>query len=259
MAFVLQNWGRVSVTMNAPLVTLESGAIQGAPAAYSYQSSTDAQATIAASGYFNEVYYDLSIGDLIYVVGSDGNAWYSVTTLTSHVVVISAFSLAGPVGTANISNLAVTTAKLADASVTSAKVDPLLEQYATGTFLAAAFQGAYATPVSILAAPGAGKAIIVKRFVLEYVYVSAAYANGGNIYLEYGSTAHGALLASANIAPAGFTDQAASTSSAASGAVTGVATASMANAAISLTNATAAFITGDGTFKWHMWYSVVSV
>ena len=61
MAFQLQNWGRVSVTMNAPLVTLTSGALINAPSVFSYQYNGDAQAAIATAGYFNEVYYDLSL------------------------------------------------------------------------------------------------------------------------------------------------------------------------------------------------------
>ena len=258
MAFQLQNWGRVSVTMNSPLVTLTSGALINSPSVFSYQFNGDAQATIGTVGYFNEVYYDLSVNDLIYAVGSDANQFYTVTSIVAGVVTISSFAAAGVIGTANIDNLAVTTAKIANAAVTTTQLDPTTIQYANGTFSSAAFEAAYATPVSILSAPSAGTMIVVQEFVLEYLYVSTAYAAGGNIYLEYGSTAHGTSVATGNIAPAGLTDQSVSGASSATGSMTGLPNTVTAAAAISLTNAGAAFTTGNGTFKWHCWYRIVT-
>ena len=195
---------------------------------------------------------------MIYTVGSDANEFYTVVSVVAGVVTLSAFSAAGVIGTANITNLAVTTAKIANNAVGSAQVDPQLVQYANGTISSAAFEGAYATPVSILPAPAAGHMNVVQAFVLEFLYVSTAYAAGGNIYLEYGATAHGTNYASANIAPAGLTDQAVSGASEAAGVMVGLPNSVTAAAAVSLTNAGAAFTTGDGTFKWHCWYRVVA-
>ena len=106
MAFTLQNWGRVFVTANT-----------ACPGVWSYQGGADALATIAAANYFSEIAYEVQVGDLIYVVGSDADEFLTVTAVNTAVnpntITTSAFSTAGTIGTSNITNNAVTAPKLA--------------------------------------------------------------------------------------------------------------------------------------------------
>tara|TARA_R110001632_G_scaffold53533_3_gene131771 strand:- start:1492 stop:1731 length:240 start_codon:yes stop_codon:yes gene_type:complete len=68
MAFALANWATVGAS--------KSG---NAPAIYSYKSSGDNKAAIAASGYFNSVEALLTTGDWVYTYGSDGGQTLAVT------------------------------------------------------------------------------------------------------------------------------------------------------------------------------------
>lgn len=269
MAFDLQSFGRSTSTYNSPVVTLQDSTVQGVNSEWSYRSAVDTVAQIATSGYFNSQYQTLNVNDLFFIVGSDASAFYTVASITNGVVALSSFATSSPVGTANIDDLAVTTAKIADAAVTSAKlgagavlsaaVSPLLLQYASVAINNAGTLGLFGTPVSLVAAPGAGTAVIVHRLSVEHVFATAAFAAGGNIYAQYGATAHGTNVASATIAPTGLMDQSASTVSAAAGSLTGLAETVVANAAVTLTNATAAFTTGGGSLVAKIWYSVVAV
>ncbi len=117
----------------------------------------------------------------------------------------------------------------------------------------------YATPVQVIAAPGANKAIIVNHAVLNMTFVSAQYAAGGAVGLQYGNSAHLAgAPASATEAATDFTGAAASTLFRfGAGLSTGAAVSSAANAAVYISNDTAAFTTGDSTFKLWVWYEVI--
>jgi hypothetical protein len=78
----------------------------------------DTVAEISASGYFNDFMQDLDghgplqVGDTIMVSGSDANAMVKVTAITP-AVTTSAFAASSTVGTGNITDGAVTLAKLA--------------------------------------------------------------------------------------------------------------------------------------------------
>jgi hypothetical protein len=148
MAFLEQSWGKTSVSLNDPILTTTLGVVIGSPTFYTYQSSTDAVATIEANDYFVAKAFELCVGDVIYVKGSDASVFLSVTTVTVQPksVHTSVFSTAGTVGTANITNLAVTTAKIADNAVTSGKLALNTIQYAKVTMTAADFNAAYTTP-----------------------------------------------------------------------------------------------------------------
>ena len=61
------------------------------------------------------------------------------------------------------------------------------------TITAAQALASFTTPVVVIAAPGAGKAIIVESAVASLVYVSATYAwNAGGALLKYKADASGA-------------------------------------------------------------------
>ena len=130
MALTIQTWGRASVSANEPITTLQNGSVIGAPRIYTYVS-VDTQAVMAGAGYFNAgvanqgVSQDLVTGDIILGYSKTDATWVWYTAVnTAGVITTSVFAAAAAVGTGNIDNLAVTTAKLADAGVTLAKLAP---------------------------------------------------------------------------------------------------------------------------------------
>jgi len=90
-------------------------------------------------------------------------------------------------------------------------------------------------------------------------FVSAQYAAGGAVGLQYGNTDHlGGAPASATEAATDFTGAAASTLFRFGGGLsTGAAVSAAANTAVYISNATAAFTTGDSTFKAWIYYEVL--
>ena len=77
MAFNLQNWSRSTTASNSGLGL--SG--EGGMAIFTYQSAVDNLAAVVAANYFSAVVYELSVGDLIYLRGTDGVKSYQVTVL----------------------------------------------------------------------------------------------------------------------------------------------------------------------------------
>lgn len=292
MTFNNQNLSRQTAAMNAGLSSITSPAI-GASQIWSYYSAGDAVATIEAANYFAAASYELAVNDFIFVVGSDASVLLQVLTVDNTTVpagvTTSTFSTSSTIGTGNITDNAVTYAKIQQTSAgdvlignptgsaadveeitlgaglvfngTTLTVDPLFDNHASGTLTSAQLEAMYATPISLIAAPGSGKAIIVDKFELEYVYVTTAYAtNAGSAQLTYGSSAHAAAnVASLGVAFTGLTDQTASTTSAAGGSLVGLANTAISNVAVYISNTTAALATGDGTAKWNIWYKVITL
>jgi len=164
-------------------------------------------------------------------------------------------------GVLTIANLAVTTAKLAANAVTSAKLAANTLQYAAVAMTAAEFNGMYAAPKLLIAAGGANTLIVIERAVLAMTFVSAAYAAGGVVGLQYDATVHGAGVAATNTEAAADFFAAASTSFAFNG-VAGDTVAiapftTTVNKGIYASNLTQAFTTGDGTWVVHLWYKVI--
>lgn len=101
-----------------------------APKMYTYVSSTDTLATIAASGYFN--YYaqynrgirdSLSIGDIIWAAGSDAGSWLRITAIEPNITISQDVVPPGSIDTADLANDAVTNAKIADNAVSLENLD----------------------------------------------------------------------------------------------------------------------------------------
>ncbi len=160
-------------------------------------------------------------------------------------------------GDATLANTGALT--IANAAITSAKTAPTLMQYAEVDLTAAQFNGMYAAPVVLVAAPGANKMIVVDKVVLNMTFVSAQYAAGGVVAAQYDSTIHGAgSAASATIAAATVNGFAASTGIMVDGALASVAFTASVNKGIYLSNQTGAFTTGDGTWKIQIWYRTVA-
>ena len=274
MTFDLGRFTRVSEAMNSgqfqtnynpdPTVVYING-----PGVFSYASAVDTIATIGGANYFAEMVNSLCVNDLILCVGSDASLIYQVAAVNADAgtITVAAFTPAGTVGTANITNLAVTTAKIANNAVTatqlannavgSAQLATNVLQYASVAVTATQFKAIYATPLQIIAAPGAGNVVVVDKILLTMDYGTTAYAAGGPIGLQYGTGANlSGSAASAQIAAANV-EGTASILNLAGGVSAAIATANAANQSICLSNATAAFTTGDSTFTVNVWYKIV--
>jgi hypothetical protein len=156
---------------------------------------------------------------------------------------------------------AVTGSKIAANTVDYANLAPDVAATATVALTAAQVNGMYATPVQLLPAPGAGKLIIIDSILWDIAFVSAQYAAGGAIAAQYGNTVHGAgPAASGTLAAATLNGVAASgyLSNAGSAGLLNVAASASLNTAIYLSNATAAFTTGDSTVNLYVKYRIVT-
>lgn len=76
MAFNLNNWDKLSQAGLTQMLVL-----------WGYVSSADSLATIGTANYFDDVADHLTIGDYIYVRGSDGSNLYGVTAVSPHVTI----------------------------------------------------------------------------------------------------------------------------------------------------------------------------
>lgn len=289
--FTISNWACISSSLNQGQETITpfggSSTVENAPNFFMYGSPNDTAATIEGANYFLPQYASLSVGDMIMGFGTDTSFLLQVTAVSSTSVTTETVGFSSSVGTANIINNAVTYAKMQQASAadvllgnptggaanyqevtlgngldfasTALELKPSYLNVVEVSLTAAQFNGMYATPVQVIAAPGANKAIIVNHAVLNMTFVSAQYAAGGAVGLQYGNSAHLAgTAASATEAATDFTGAAASTLFRFGGGLsTGAAISAAANAAVYISNATAAFTTGDSTFKLWVWYEVI--
>lgn len=296
MAFTIANWTCVSSSLNQGQETVTpfggSPTVLNAPNLFIYGSPTDALATIAAADYFLSEYASLSVGDVIIVNGTDGSNMYIVATSSSTGVTVNSFTVSGSVGTSNIQNNAVTYAKFQQVAASSLVGNPTgslanaegitlgngLEFtgttldvpdtnliYATVAITAAQWNGMYAAPKLLIAAPGANKLIVVERMVLAMTFVSAAYADGGVVAAQWDSTVHGAGQHATNTEAAADFFAAASSAfmfvgnSGNASTVDGglVPFAANVNKGLYLSNLTGAFTTGDSTWIAHIWYKII--
>lgn len=130
--------------------------------------------------------------------------------------------------------------------------------YAQVAVTAAQFNGMYAAPVLLVAAPGANKMIVVDNIELVMTFVSADYAAGGVVAAQYDSTVHGAgVIASTTEAAADYFAAASTVFKLGQGLVLAPFT-TCANKGLYLSNVTQAFTTGDSTFIVKVYYHVIS-
>lgn len=294
MALTIANWGRVSVSANEPIETLQDSSVIGAPRLYSYITA-DSQATAAASGYFNAgvanqgVSTDLVTGDIIIIESTgDGTTAFYMVTNTDGVITTAVFNGASPIGTADITNNAVTYAKIQamvassllgnptggsltpqaitlgnglSFSGTTLQVAPTVGSSAAVTMTAAEWDGMYAAPKQIVAAPGANLMLVVDSVVFEENYGSAQYAAGGAAALQYGNTVHGAgVLATGAVAAATVNGIAAdSIFSLLPVALGATANASLVNQGLFMSNLTGAFTTGDSPMTVTVNYHTIAI
>ena len=111
----------------------------------------------------------------------------AVETAKINALAVTAAKLAASaVETAKINALAVTEAKLAANAVTTGKVETDLLQYVDKQLTNAEMLAVRATPIDVVAAPGANRAIIVHKILIVSDSVGAAYTEStDNLALEY--------------------------------------------------------------------------
>lgn len=157
----------------------------------------------------------------------------------------------------------VYTAAVAGNWIANVSTNPNPVLFASVPMTAAQFNGMYAAPFLLVAAPGANKLISVEKMELVMTYVSANYAAGGVVAAQYDSTVHGAgVLATNSEAAADFFAAASATFQfiATSGNTVGVLPfTTTANKGLYLSNATGAFTTGDSTWVVKVYYRIVNL
>ncbi len=118
-------------------------------------------------------------------------------------------------------------------------------QVATVPLTLAQLQGAFTTPVQVVAAPGANSIVDVIDATLNLVFGSAAFSGGGAAQLSYGTGV--TTAASSTWAAANFTGLAANRIDKVLGAnIAATTTSTVLNKAVNYTNATAVFTVGTG-------------
>ena len=272
MAFQIYNWSCVSGSLNQGLVSAaidtpssDVVTLQGSMNLFSFYSATDAVATIEGSNYFLPVIYDLAVNDVIMVTGSDSSIFLQVASVTlpangsSGTVTTQSFTAAGTVGTSNITNLAVTSAKIANNAVGFTQLATAVGALASVPLTAAQINGMYAAPVQLVAAAGAGTLLIFDKMVLDIDYGTTPFAAGGAIAVQYANTVHGAgVAASTSIAAASLTGVSASSQLIVGAVAVVAANTAIENIGLYLSNATAAFTTGDSTGNAYVYYKTLS-
>jgi hypothetical protein len=109
----------------------------------------------------------------------------------------------------------------------------------------------FGAPIPVIPSPGAGKFILINLWVFEYFYNSITYTGGGAQRLVYTTS----LNALSNVIT-GIIADTKSKISAALIAGASVPLANMVNNGISIDNDTAAWITGNGTARAYIKYSI---
>lgn len=132
-------------------------------------------------------------------------------------------------------------------------------RYAQFSVSSAAIKAMFGAPLNLIATPGAGLAIIIVSVAIE-MEAGVQYANGGNVYLQYGAAA-GSNFASSKFDPTLITSAASvlgfGTGPISSAAAGIIPTANLHNQGVYISNDGAAFITGTGTLEVSVLYYVL--
>jgi hypothetical protein len=132
-------------------------------------------------------------------------------------------------------------------------------QHKTITLSAAQIIAMYTTPVQLIAAPGAGKSIVVAKAAFTIVRTSTAFTGGAAAIVQYDSTANGGgtQALDSTLASTVITGAAGTTVSLRNGAIiSDLASTSIQNKGLFISNGTAVFAAGTGTATVDVWYYV---
>ena len=133
----------------------------------------------------------------------------------------------------------------------------LIERREIIPLTAAQILGMFATPVNLIAAPGAGKVILVDKILFEVIRTATVFANGGAVSFVYSGGAvtpvTGTVAAAIVNGGAGIVQQQLGPAVLAAGTVVPV------NTGVDITNATGAFTAGTGTAKAIISYKIVTL
>ncbi len=138
--------------------------------------------------------------------------------------------------------------------------DVLVE--ATGTLSQADLVAMNGAAVTLVAAPGAGKVIVVDEMEFFHDYATAAYTGGGDVTVEYATSGTDILVFDVALVTAAADDNWVSKPTVyVSDGTTATSLTSSANKAVTITNATAVFAAGDAAniIKWRIRYHVVTL
>ncbi len=173
------------------------------------------------------------------------------TSSTSALQSVASVGSSGDILTSQGSNLPVFLSGLG--------VSPII--YTKVTVSVSDIKGMYVTPKLLVAAGGSNTLIYPLAAIFEKKFTTPSYTGGGNTYIQWDSTTLGAgTLASisstaAIVGVTGSTD----TSSYILTTTTIISnTSPVINKGLYLTNATAAFATGNSTCYVHLYYSILS-
>lgn len=259
-------------------------------------STADDFATITATGYLNDLSKKIKENDVFYINYSDTSTF---PLNTGEASTLGEFQVVYNDPDWSLSSVLTGLGQAAAKDVTDnsksyvASVDGAPASYTVGNFLvagdtngsvgadsglnvdnvlrvasvaitAAEFNGMYATPKQLIAAPGANKLIVIDRMELVMTYGAAQFAAGGVVAAQYDSTVHGGgALATNSEAAVDFTGAAASTSYMFNGnggnTVGAVPFSTSVNKGLYLSNASGAFTTGDSTFVAKVHYRILTV
>jgi hypothetical protein len=162
--------------------------------------STDNYATITAAGYLNGIInqgFSLKSTDIVWIIYnftnnvSTANWLQGMLSFSNGIVTVAPVLgalVSPPLTVGDIPSFANANGGLQDSGISAA----LLQVYTQSiTLTQSQVQGAYATPVQLLPAPGAGKAYIVIEAIVYTNFQTSAFAGGGNAYVQYSNTVHG--------------------------------------------------------------------
>jgi hypothetical protein len=133
--------------------------------------------------------------------------------------------------------------------------------YTKVTISSSEIKGMFATPKLLVAAGGANTMLYPMATIFEIKYNSATYAGGGNVFIQWDSTASGGgtkALGSITAANAGVTSTADAFSYLVTlGSVAITTTSAVVNKGFYLSNSSGAFTTGNSTCYVHLYYTVL--
>lgn len=142
-------------------------------------------------------------------------------------------------------------------NVGSSALNPLVQQVAQVTLTAAQLMAMFATPQSILPAPGAGKVLIVDAITVQFKHGATPFTGGGALSFVYHGTAvtpHTGTVAAAVVTAAADDVQYLGPNTSAA-----IDLQSEINLGLDIKNATAAFAAGNGTAIVTVWYSILTL